>query len=278
MMTSAYPPEPVLEGLARALRLLVRWYKVWIVAGLALVAVLGVRILRRLPLGEILSNFGVKLVGATLVYLALCQFVVFARSASWAVGYLASFAILGAVCLGSGFSVVMREYCATSAQRLTVTACLLALFLLGPAFSRPPDLPIAVWGPTAPVATLYRLSEDLRTHIPPGSRVFHLGSFQPLYIAGMDLYLRQAFGVWTLSPSGDEHVRERSGLWGEAEVRQWLEKDAEYAVVVPTTLAAYRAVCSRCVALAEHLLATHFTRIAVLDRYPGYPHIVYRRT
>jgi hypothetical protein len=277
MMTSAHLQDRELESLTRALQLLVRWYKMWILAGLCLAVVLGIRSLRRLPLGTILSNRGINVIGATLLYLALWQFVTFARSPSWAVGYLASFAILGAVCLGFGFSVLIQEYCASSTQRLACATFLLSLFLVSPAGSRPPDLPFSISGASAPIPALYGLAEDLRTHIPPGSRVFHLGSFQPLYIAGLKLYLRQVFGAWTLTRVVDEGNRRKSGLWGEAEIRQWLERDAQYAVVVPTTLATYRAACNRCAELAVELLATHFIPIAVLDRYPGYPHIIYRR-
>jgi hypothetical protein len=278
MMTSAYRHEAGLDSLTRALALLVRWYKVWILAGLGLVAVLVLRALRGLPVWAMWSNGGVNLVAATLLYLSTWQFVVFPRSASWAVGYLASFAILGAVCLGFGFSVLIREYCVTSAQRIVVVTFLAGLLLVGPRLSRPPDLPSSVWGAAAPVPTLYALAETLGAQIPSGSRVFHLGSVQPLYIAGLKPYLRQVFGAWTLSSISDERIRMKSGLWSKAEIRRWLEEDAEYAVVVPTTLGTYRAACDACVDLAARLLAQHFTPMATLDRYPGYPHIIYKRS
>src|SRR5262249_51048196 len=156
--------------------------------------------------------------------------------------------------LGFGFSVLIRKYCVTSAQRVAAVAFLSGLLLVGPTVSRPPDLPFSVWGATAPVPTLYGLAEALGREIPSGSRVFHLGSFQALYIAGLAPYLSQVFGAWTLSPISDARIRMKSGLWGKGEIRHWLEEDAEYAVVVPTTLPTYRAACGPCVDLALGLL------------------------
>ncbi len=278
MMTSALLQGASLDSPTRALLLFARWYKVWILAALVFAAVLTVRLIRHLPLRAVLSNRGVNLVGTVLLYLSLWQFVAFMRSWSWAVGYLASFAILGAVCLGFGFSVLIREYCTTFGPKAAIFAFLSGLFLLGPSLSRPADLPASVWGAAAPTRALYRLAEALGARIPHGSRVFHLGSFQPLYIAGLKPYLRQVFGAWTLSPATEEKIRKKSGLWGEAEIREWLEKDSQYAVIVPADLDTYRAACGRCVALVQSLLAKHFTEIAVLEDYPGRAHIIYRRS
>ena len=90
--------------------------------------------------------------------------------------------------------------------------------------------------------------------------------------------MRQAFGFLTLSPLADDRVRLRSGLWGEAEIRQWLITDADYAVVVPESLDDYRITCPPCMRVAESLLARHFRQVAVLTQYPGLAHIVYKRT
>ena len=114
-------------------------------------------------------------------------------------------------------------------------------------------------------------------HIPSESRVFHLASFQPLYLAGFKLYLRQVFGAWTLSPITDENSRRKSGLWGEAEIHGWLDADARYVVIDAATAAMYRAACERCVELVSRLLAEHFTLVAVLDGYQGHSYRIYRR-
>ncbi len=277
-MTSAFPYEPGLgSDLTTALWLFARWYKVWILAALVLIAALAVRLVRGPTVREFFSNRGVNLIAVVTLYLALWQLVIFRGSWSWAVGYFPSFAILAAICLGFGFSVLIQYYCITSGRRAAILASLLGLFLVSPALSRPPTLPLAVSYEHPPTQALYNLAEALRTRIPHGSRVFTLGGTQALYMADLRPYLRQVFGFWTLSPIADERIRKRSGLWGEAEIREWLTKDAEYAVIVPSSLDAYRTSCNGCVELIESLLTRHFSQITVLDQYPGQVHVVYRR-
>ena len=277
MMMLASIQDPGLDTPARALGLFVRWYKIWILAGLTLTVVLVVRAVRQQSIRAMVSNRGVNLIGATLLYLAVWQFVAFPSSPTWAVGYLASFAILGAVGLGFGFSILLREFCVTTIQRRVVVTLLCCFLLFGPRLSRPPDLPVAVSEATAPVLALYRVSEALRMHIPPESRVFHLASFQPLYLAGFKLYLRQVFGAWTLSPITDENSRRKSGLWGEAEIHGWLDSDARYVVIDPANAAMYRSACEHCVELVSRLVAEHFTLVAVVDGYQDHSYRIYRR-
>ena len=59
MMTSAVLQGAELDSPTRALVLLARWYKVWMLAGLVLVAAMTVRWIRHRPLGELLSNRGI---------------------------------------------------------------------------------------------------------------------------------------------------------------------------------------------------------------------------
>ena len=277
MMMFTAIQDPGLDTAARAFGLFVRWYKIWILAGLTVTVALGVRAVRRQSVRAMWSNRGVNLIGVVLLYLTVWQFVAFPTSPTWAVGYLASFAILGAVCLGFGFSILLCEFSVTPIPRRVIVTLLCCFLLLGPSLSRPPDLPAAVSGATAPVLTLYRVSETLRMYIPPESRVFHLASFQPLYLAGFDLYLRQVFGAWTLSAIADENSRKKSGLWGEAEIHGWLVSDTRYVVIDPATAGLYRAACERCVELVSRLLAEHFTLVAVLDGDQGHSYRIYRR-
>jgi len=181
------------------------------------------------------------------------------------------------VCLGFGFSILLREFCVTTIQRRIVVILLCGFLPLSPRLSRPPDLPVAVSEATAPVLALCRVSEALRMHIPPESRVFHLASFQPLYLAGFKLYLRQVFGAWTLSSITDENSRRKSGPWGEAEIHGWLDSDARYVVIDPATAAMYRAACEHCVELVLRLLTEHFTLVAVVDGDQGHSYRIRRR-
>ncbi len=129
------------------------------------------------------------------------------------------------------------------------------------------------------MTALYGLASELARVIPPGSRVFHLGGPLGLYIAGLEPYLRQERDVATLALLPDQARLTKSGFWGKKEIEWWLERDSDYAVIVPARVALYpRPRLYEDLALIESLLAIHFTRVAVLDRYPGSLYYVYRRT
>lgn len=283
ILTPAFPHEADLgASVMNALTVLVRWYKVWIVAALVLVAWAVLRVVRGLRVGGVASNRGVNMITVVALYLALSQVLIFFRhSFSMAVGYFPSFAILATIWLGFGFSVLI-ESVGSVWRRRAVLVALAGLFLVAPALSRSPTLPLAVAYDYPPTLALYSLGEALGRVIPKGSRVFHIGATQALYMAGLKPYLRQVYDVWTLAPTAEEWVRKKSGLWGGPEIRAWLTTDAEYAVIVPTVLDFYRASADAplraSLDLIESLLAEHFTRVAVLDQYPGLVFHVYKRT
>src|SRR5262249_57684819 len=89
MMMLASIQDPGLDTPARALGLFVRWYKIWILAGLTLTVALGGRAVRQQSVRAMVSHRGVKLIGATLLYLAGLQIVAFPSYPPGAVGYLA---------------------------------------------------------------------------------------------------------------------------------------------------------------------------------------------
>jgi len=129
-----------------------------------------------------------------------------------------------------------------------------------------------------PVTALYSLAADLSRVIPPGSRVFHLGGPLGLYLAGLDLYVRQERGLLTLMATSDDGRFARSGLWDLGDIRRWLTEDSDYAVIAPTYIEPYRgSVLDPGLAFADKLLAARFIRIASIDRYPGLRYEVYRR-
>jgi Dolichyl-phosphate-mannose-protein mannosyltransferase len=258
-----------------AVILLARWYKAWIIAGGALAAAIAYLALRRRDVKAFFSDRNINLVAGLFVYIAVWHLV--AARASWTgfVGYVPSFGLLVAILLGFGFSVLITGYCTSAASRRAVVLFLSGLFLVAPVLSRPAALPPVYQRP--PTLAIIDVADILRTLIPAGSHVFHLGAAQALYIAGREPYLRQAFGFWTLSALADDRVREKSGLWGEPEIAEWLTHDADYAVIVPASLENYRISCRRCIETAETLLARHFSRIAALDQYGRLTHVVYKR-
>jgi hypothetical protein len=261
---------------AAALLLLIRWYKPWFAAGLVLIAIMVVLALRRQSLKEFVSSWKVNLLAVVFFYIALAHLVAVRGSWTGSVGYEPS-GIIAAILPGFGFSVLIAHYCSREVYRRAVLLFLSALFLVAPTLSKPPALPLAVSLQDSPTRALNNLADALRALIPPGSRVFHLGASQALYVADREPYLRQAPGYWTLSPLRDQTATRRSGLWGEAEITDWLTRDAQYAVIVPESLDEYRISCRSCVELAESLLERHFTPVAVLRQYRGLAHVVYKR-
>jgi len=259
-----------------ALLLLLRWYKPWFAAGLVLIAIVVVLALRGHSLRAFVSNWRVNLLAVVFFYIALAHLIAVRGSWTGSIGYEPS-GIIAAILPGFGFAVLITRYCSRAAYRRAVLLFLSALFLVAPTLSKPPALPLEVSLHDSPTRALNNLADALRALIPPGSRVFHLGASQALYVADREPYLRQALGYWTLSPLRDPTVTRRSGLWGEAEITDWLTRDAQYAVVVPESLDEYRISCRRCVELAESLLERHFARIAVLRQYRGIAHAVYKR-
>jgi hypothetical protein len=265
-----------------AIRVLVRWYKVWLLAAAVLLGAVGIRILRGLPVRAFVSNREANLVGALLLYLVAFNVALFFPILpSWAVGYSPTFAILGAICLGVGFAILIESIQHAPARR-AILVFLAALFFVAPALSRHPNLPKAVAYDKPPTQALYDLGNALAKIIPPGSRVFHVGATQAVWMAGRNPYLRQVFDLWTLAPGVDERVRKKSGLWGEPEIREWLTRDADYAVVLPTVYfglygASQDEALQKDLELIDKLLAENFTQVATLDQYPGLVYYVYKR-
>lgn len=281
--TVVVPSEPDWStALTRALILLGRSYKSWIVSAVILIAVLAWEAARGRLVREYLTHRGMIIIAAVTVYLAIWQLVIYRYSLKVAVGYFASFAVLAAIPLGYGFSVLLQDPGGSRLRRTAVGAFLITVFLVSPVISPPPPLPQVVAYDRPPTVALHDVVSALRSLIPPGSRVFLFGPAQAPYLAGLRPYLQPANHLETLSTIPDDRVRRRSGLWGEAEIREWLGHDAGYAVVWLSSLRALRktqyTASGNNVDLIETLLARHFVQIAILDQYPGVVLHVYKRT
>ncbi len=271
-----YGPERA-QSFASALVLLARWYRVWGVATVGLLAVVVVRLARGLPVRRLFSNRRVNLLVAVTLYLVLSQGAL-VWNFRFAVGYSPSFSFLAAACLGCWYAVALEDLLRPAGRRAALLL-LSGLFLVAPAQSRPPILPLAVSYRYPPTTALYALADALSARIPKGSKVFRFGPPLGLYVAGLKPYLRQERDVFTLSSLADKAFLRRNGLWGDSDIRHWLGADADYAVIAPAALDAYRSSpVGRNVELIEALLGRHFVRIAVTDQYPGHIYYVYRRT
>ena len=261
--------------------LLARWYRGWILAALALGAFLAARAIHGVPIRASVASRGVGVIAVAVVYLACWQFVIFTGAPRNAVGYFPSFATPTAICLAVGFGALLEQPPIWRGQRVTV-AFLMVFFLVSPALSKPPTLPTAVsWENSSP-RVVGLVAETLRHMIAPDARVFLFGPSQPLYMAALTPYLRQVTHLYTLTTMPDARIRRRSGLWGKDEIREWLTKDADYAVIARRELDAFRdeqnTPFGNNVDLIWSLLREHFELIATAGAPPVVYEVYKRRT
>lgn len=230
-----YVPVRVLdesEGWGAALRLVARWYKVWLLlAAGALLAPSALRACR----------------GPLILFVALVggHLLVLANHPTWGVAYIVSFLPLLAVWLGVAWASQARPW------RLA----LLPVVALAPLVSPSPFLPRAVvWS----VARANDVADDLRQRVPAGAHMFLFGSAVPLYLADRPPYLRQVSHLYAVSDNPNTLELQRSGQWGAHEIGAWLGHEAAYALIDETSLAAQRTHGD----LMRGLLAQHFRRAA----------------
>jgi hypothetical protein len=256
-----------------------RWFRTWILVSITLLAMAIAAPGDARPARRLLANRGVNLVALTVLYLAAWQFLIMGQwKLQLAVGYFPQFAILAAICLGYWTAVILDDLAPSPRFRSAGLIALSALFLVAPAQSRPPMLPLSVSWRDPPVTALYGLAAALGRVIPPGSSVFHVGGPLGLYLAGIDPYLRQERDVATLALPADDVDLTKSGFWSRSDIERWLGAESEYAVIVPTRVAVYRnSALERDLTEIRSLLAAHFTHVATIDRYPGASYEIFRR-
>lgn len=198
-----------------------------------------------------------------VVIILLIVHVGLLSSPQWGVGYAVSFGLL--VCIPLGRSLA-------SAPTRILAVGLGAYLMLSPTFSRSLSLPLSVaWGHTV-VDDLRAATSLVAARVPPDGRVFLFGPAHPLYLAGRQPYLRQVTHEYTESTEPSAEKRRVSGLWGNGEIHEWLERDATHALIVPESLAAI----SPHAALITRLLGEHFV---VTDRFSVGPlhYVLYAR-
>lgn len=226
---------------------------------------------RRLPPLLLLTA---GLVLYTLAWQAVIVRVAPRNVGAWAV----ALAPLWAVVLGCVAAMLIDR--TPGMLRSGVIVMLLGVFAVSPIRSRHPSMPLVLPPEGTTLGRLEGEAVRIRSIVPPGQRVFLFGSSMPAYLAGTSPYLQQIMDTWTLVPSDDQYVVERSGLWGPRQVDRWLGHDAAYALVEPDLLraygsiAAYRDVAAR----IESLLRRHFVLVAKADGSPWTSALwIYRR-
>lgn len=266
------------RGLVSSIAWFGRRYIFWISAGMGLA--LGWLFLRLHAGRSVLPpappiRFAAFLLVYTLTWQAAILHLYPKSVAAWTV----SFAPLPALVLGYYAARLIEAPAAPVWLRRAAVLGLVATFAVSPSYSTHASMPhpLPVGGTT--VAALDRVSRRVAASIPEGSRVFLLGSALPTYMIGARPYPQQIIHTWTLVPEGDPAVLRRSGLWGRADIEEWLGRDAPYALIVEQQLASFKGIngYDELVTLIEAQLAAHFCLVAEIEEAPLGPYRVYER-
>ncbi|PYN95636.1 MAG: hypothetical protein DMD91_24225 [Candidatus Rokuibacteriota bacterium] len=224
---------------------------------------------------------GLAFVAALFWYSVACQFVVLGPWSKQAVGYAGAVAPLLAVVIAVLLAKVVASPAEPTWRRRAVIATFVTVILASPWVHRHHNLPRRSVLPDATIPELSRTADQLAARIPAGEdRVFCLADPLPLYLAGRRAYVRQMHQHrWMFTSLADTDRYRRSGLWGRAELEQWLGADARYAVVETEVVDYYRrrAPFRPLIARMMALLSDRFTIVGRFERQPGDWITVYRR-
>ena len=206
----------------RAGRLALRSYKAWIALGL-----LGWAFW---PLGYPPLHRKAKVLLWAFLALAGSQLLVVNFSWKVAVGYFPAFAGLLAVPLAARFAQLLGqpENCPAGKilpRRAVAAACLAGALLLGPAWSPPPNLPLAVNPSSFAALDAEKAGHELARLIPPGTPVFLFGPATVPHLAGLRPPIQPSNHLETLNSSVEFGVLARSGMWGAVDISRWLEAE-----------------------------------------------------
>jgi hypothetical protein len=254
-----------------------RRYIFWCAAGFGLVAC-SIFARWRADAAFFMISWPLRFVGALLVWTLLWQVLILHHYPKSVAAWSASFAPLAAILLGCGAARLLARCETAPWLHQAITAGLVMTFLVSPRYSSHASMPEPLPANSTVVA-MNHLAAEIRAHIPPGSRVFLLGQSLPVYLAGSRPYLQQIIHIWTLVPNGSPSALHRSGLWGRADIEEWLGSDARFAVITRAQLDFLRGVRDY-KALAESItqaLEDHFQTVADIDIPPLGRYRVYER-
>jgi len=270
-------PLTLTENLWEAARL-VRRYEFWV---LALVLLLAIDVARWLARRSTASprEGRVGLLWALLAFMLVVHLWMFQLNWKWIGVYFLSFAPIVPVLLGVGYSRLWSLTGPRSWSRRLVVVTLAVLLLPPLYFVRHPLLPVGEARQRDPLGRIHTTAARLRELVPADAQVFLYAWNVGYYLSGLPpTYLQQAYSDWTLpSVRVDDNVVRRSGLVPLSDLERWLSREAGYAVINPTYLAAHDQEFLGATRVMRELLDRHFDRIATVADYPPAVYDVYRR-
>ena len=265
----------------QAFGFLLKRYAVWMAALLALGGLAIVQTVRQRAPSDLWRQQGPQFTFWLFCYLAAWQFVVVGPYIKQAFAYLGAISPLLAVVIGYLFSIVWRDLELPRPLRAVAAVSIVMALVLSPWVHRSHWLPRTVTVADAAIPTLQRLSGRLAGLIPAGEKnVFLLADPLPLHLAGRQAYLRQFHQHYMAFTSVRERARyARTGMWGPAEIEQWLGAEAQYAIIEPKVLDYYRGRTPyrEPVPRIDFLLNQNFVLMDTLRGHDGDLFKVYRR-
>jgi 4-amino-4-deoxy-L-arabinose transferase-like glycosyltransferase len=221
----------------------------------------------------------VRFLAGMLAVCVVALFAMYSWNFRWVGLYVLPYAPLLAVLLGVGYAAFLSATRPASWPRAALLA-VLAICMAGPLwFVRNPLLPTGEMRAKDPFRAAHVAAARLRAAVPPDAKVFFYGLNTIYYLAGLQItYLQQVYQAdQFVSVPADERVQQRSGFVTPREMREWLTRDADYAVFDLTFVEFMRPEFGETEREMERLLRAHFDRVATIDDFPYDTYAVYRR-
>lgn len=257
----------VLQGLG----FLLKRYAVWLVALVILGGLAAVQALRRGTPSDLRRQPGLQFTFWLFWYVVAWQFLAVGPYIKQAFAYVGAIAPLLAVVIGCLFSLAWERLGLPQPLRAAAAVAIVLALVASPWLHRSHLLPLRVSMADATISTLRRQADRLATLIPPGEKnVFLLGDPLPVHLAGREAYLRQFHQHYMAFTSSLDPARyARTGMWGQAEIEQWLGGQAMYAIIQSKVLDYYRGrkAYQEPLSRLNLLLARNFV---LVDTVPGH--------
>lgn len=257
---------------------LLRRYEFWMLAMVLVVMLAGWRFGVREAARRATADRHVVFIAALFVYMLAVQLPMFAWNVKWVGVYFIGFAPLVPLLLGVGFAALIRDVPVGSPAGWRMVI-LLACVLVPPIyFARNPLMPIGDVRAKDPFAAAHRAGEHLRQLVPPHGKVFFYGLNTAYYLSRLpQTYLQQVYLPDQFAHAeAEDWVLRRSGFVPASDMRLWLSRDADYAVI-DTVLAKMRTEAPGPESEMMALIARHFEQIGTVNDFPFVPYAVFRR-